>query len=239
MIDTLAWSVGQCANCLNPLDPNEVKGSAAPFCSGHCRKQAESVRYLRGIIRDGRSADPMTATVAFNNMVVFLALDLAYTRPRIEGKLRADVLKRNGGLCVECSTSPATEVDHVQGGSEDPDNLRGLCRACHEGKQRGPIPDDLTRDGAGAVDGAAGIDDMVGCWRRALYSATPLSSDDPSWGELGELARRSGSGRFGWVTGQILAAQPLSPAHDELTWRERWRAVGADYHSWASQAVSE
>lgn len=151
-MNEVAWKVGKCSNCLDALDPDGVSGTAAAFCSPHCRKQAEGVRYLRAIIRDGRSADPMTAMVAYNNIVVFLALDLAYTRPRLGSGLRSDVLSRNDGLCVQCHLAPATEVDHISGPSEDPANLRGLCRECHENKPRGNIPDDLTRDGTGNVD---------------------------------------------------------------------------------------
>ncbi len=136
-----------CANCLSALEPAQVKKGPASFCSHHCRKQAKKVRYLRSIIRDGRSADPMTAAVAFNNMIVFLRLDLAYTRPRVRDVLRNEELSRNDGLCVECSSQAATEVDHIAGGAQEASNLRGLCRMCHESKNRGPIPDDLTREG--------------------------------------------------------------------------------------------
>ena len=57
------WRVGVCAHCLVPLVPEQVTSSHAVFCSLHCQKQAESVRYVRRAIRDGRIADPKTAVV--------------------------------------------------------------------------------------------------------------------------------------------------------------------------------
>lgn len=57
--------------------------------------------------------------------------------------IRAAVLRCNP-LCVSCEangrTTAATEVDHIKplhkGGTDDPDNLQGLCRDCHADKTR-------------------------------------------------------------------------------------------------------
>ncbi len=57
-------------------------------------------------------------------------------------KLRAFVLKRDGKLCVPCGAAgrltPATHVDHVvpkaAGGTDDPANLRAICKRCHDSK---------------------------------------------------------------------------------------------------------
>lgn len=55
--------------------------------------------------------------------------------------IRAAVLRCNP-LCVSCEakgkTTAATEVDHIQplhkGGTDEPDNLQGLCHDCHADK---------------------------------------------------------------------------------------------------------
>ncbi|MEW7867484.1 HNH endonuclease [Aeromonas diversa] len=55
---------------------------------------------------------------------------------------RAEVLKRDRGLCQECLSkgrvTPATTVDHiiprVQGGTDEDGNLRSLCKSCHASK---------------------------------------------------------------------------------------------------------
>lgn len=54
-------------------------------------------------------------------------------------KLRKVILKRDGFLCQVCKSAgkytPADEVDHIvpkaSGGSDDPDNLRAICKPCH------------------------------------------------------------------------------------------------------------
>lgn len=49
-------------------------------------------------------------------------------------KLRAAVLEAADHRCQACD-APATEVDHIVplafGGTDDPGNLRALCRRCH------------------------------------------------------------------------------------------------------------
>ncbi|MBK9497534.1 MAG: HNH endonuclease [Xanthomonadales bacterium] len=60
---------------------------------------------------------------------------------RIRGRtlqtLRARLLGENP-MCSMCGTSVATELDHIKaltnGGTNDDDNLQGLCAACHERK---------------------------------------------------------------------------------------------------------
>lgn len=59
-------------------------------------------------------------------------------------KARAAALSRDNGLCQDClakgRTTPATQVDHVTrkalGGGDELDNLRSLCRDCHDAKTR-------------------------------------------------------------------------------------------------------
>lgn len=63
-------------------------------------------------------------------------------------KLRLTILQRDSYLCQACLTlgrpTPATDVDHitpkVQGGTDDADNLRSLCRACHQAKSQREKP---------------------------------------------------------------------------------------------------
>ena len=231
------WRVGLCVSCLEPLDPTKIRKRQAGFCSEHCRKQAENIRYIRQVIRDGRSADRMTAWVVYNDMINFLALDLAYTRPRLSDKIRRIVLAKNDGLCVNCNNRPATEVDHINGGSTELSNLRGLCRMCHEFKPRGKIPDDLTRDGAGMIDTSKQSQELLYLWESALYTHRPLD-EALEWFELRKRAIEYRDTRFGWITEQILCDQPICPAHDGVHWRTEWRKYQRMYQTWAEEAVS-
>jgi 5-methylcytosine-specific restriction protein A len=57
-------------------------------------------------------------------------------------KLRQQVLKRDKHLCQPClrasALSPATQVDHIipkaKGGTDDLENLEGICSPCHKRK---------------------------------------------------------------------------------------------------------
>jgi len=58
--------------------------------------------------------------------------------------MRAKVMKRDKGLCVQCvkhgRTTAAQEVDHrvrlIDGGDNSMGNLQSLCVACHKAKSR-------------------------------------------------------------------------------------------------------
>jgi len=57
-------------------------------------------------------------------------------------KLRLVILRRDLYLCQPCQRigrpTPATQVDHVKpkakGGTDDHDNLQGICHDCHKAK---------------------------------------------------------------------------------------------------------
>ena len=50
------------------------------------------------------------------------------------------MLLRRDPVCKICNRNPSTETDHiipkVEGGTEHPDNLQGLCKTCHSRKTR-------------------------------------------------------------------------------------------------------
>lgn len=76
-------------------------------------------------------------------------------------RLRKVILARDRHLCQAClpnRVTPGTHVDHIKpkakGGSDDPDNLRVLCRPCHDRKtiaDQGKVPRKTRR--ATALDG--------------------------------------------------------------------------------------
>ncbi len=52
-------------------------------------------------------------------------------------RLRIMILRRDP-ICKDCSSQASTTVDHIipvsQGGTDDMDNLQGLCEKCHNRK---------------------------------------------------------------------------------------------------------
>lgn len=56
-------------------------------------------------------------------------------RGYIKKHVRAAVYARDGHACVNCGSTKALQIDHIEavstGGSNEPDNLRTLCRSCN------------------------------------------------------------------------------------------------------------
>lgn len=56
-------------------------------------------------------------------------------RGYVKKHVRAAVYARDGHACVNCGSTKALQIDHIEpvsnGGSNEPDNLRTLCRSCN------------------------------------------------------------------------------------------------------------
>ena len=81
--------------------------------------------------------------------------------------MRAYVIKRDGRVCALCQDRDALhyEVDHIQpiseGGTNEPSNLRVLCRRCH-GKETGKL-----RKRLNASERARATEWRLKAWERA------------------------------------------------------------------------
>ena len=241
------WTPGLCAHCLEPLEPACVGTRHTAFCNGFCQKRAEDVRYVRLAIRDGRipanhaaGDDGMTAEIIFTNKIVFFDLDLAYIREKLPQRLREQVLAANGGVCVLCGERRAAEVDHIAGGSQEPKNLQGLCKQCHEYKPRGEIPEDLTRGGLDTVDDTPSNAILSSAWHAALFSFETYEPLDPSldWSDLRSTAEEMSHTRFGSLTLGLLDDAITAPAHDP-GWASTWRAYRSETLDWAKAELAK
>ena len=60
---------------------------------------------------------------------------------KVSKATRKRVLDRDGHACVWCGSSEFVELDHIvryaDGGSDDENNLRVLCKPCHDTRLRG------------------------------------------------------------------------------------------------------
>jgi 5-methylcytosine-specific restriction endonuclease McrA len=118
-----------CANCLEELDL-DVTGL---YCSTWCQEVASHVRYLRRVFRDGRSNDPDVQLAIHTKNAFLLVGGYRSLGRKLTPQLRIAVRQRDGGNCQSCGR-PGAEVDHIDGNSDELENLQLLCLDCHHGK---------------------------------------------------------------------------------------------------------
>ncbi len=111
--------------------PNCDGASPKLFCCELCSQEAAFIRYLRrkvsnvdvgiDVVRDG-----------IGTPLLMIRGGGYPTRERTVPKAtREFVISRDGGLCQVCGAA-GTEIDHIAGSSNDPGNLRLLCKT-HNG----------------------------------------------------------------------------------------------------------
>lgn len=119
------------------------------YCGYPCASQADVVRYLRSV--EARYGDDQPEDVQWAVQIqIAWMLSGGYPRSerRIPTEVREAVKERDGGLCVQCG-EPGVDLDHIDGNESTAENLRLLCRPCHEAITRtrlAPLePDDDER----------------------------------------------------------------------------------------------
>lgn len=124
-----------CAECGTRFPALAIRGLL--YCQPRCREIGKYVRYHRGVIT--RYGDLPLAQLPED-----IREALLHKRPHLLGEgpgydavarrlsptRRTEVITRDHGRCVLCA-APGEEIDHIDGDSDDPSNLRLLCRPCH------------------------------------------------------------------------------------------------------------
>lgn len=155
-----------CANCRLPLDPS----NDTLFCGETCRSEADTVRYWRTVIRDGRIGNPDVFEALRTRKAFLLVGGYPAAERALTKETKAAVRARDGGLCVQCH-QPGDEIDHIAGSSSDLSNLQLLCRDCHHKKTAASMvpatPEDMAR--------LRSIEEL-----RVLPNQSPNLSDDES-----------------------------------------------------------
>jgi len=120
-----------CANC----DARFTAGAQlCPFCSLACKWQAKTVRAFRAAFATyGRFSLPADVEQGLRiKLAHALAGGYDSTARYLSAAARQSIIERDGGRCVTCH-SPGDEIDHIDGDSSEPGNLRLLCHSCHVG----------------------------------------------------------------------------------------------------------
>lgn len=122
-------------SCVNCDQVFIVSGAAKLYCSQRCHQDAKLVRYVRACIKDGRINDPLV-NQAIETRFAFAYSGKGYYDEKaryVSPERKQQVNKRDGGLCRICGAI-GTEIDHINGDSDDLDNLQLLCHDCHSEK---------------------------------------------------------------------------------------------------------
>lgn len=124
-------------SCVNCGQVFVVSKHAALYCSQRCHEDAKLVRYARACIKDGRINDPLVYN-AIRTREAFAYSKKGYydeKARRVAREVRTAVTELDKGLCRMCG-AVGTDVDHIDGDSNDLDNLQLLCDDCHDEKTR-------------------------------------------------------------------------------------------------------
>jgi 5-methylcytosine-specific restriction endonuclease McrA len=122
-------------SCVNCDQVFVVSGAARLYCSPRCHQDAKLVRYVRACIKDGRMNDPLVRDV-IRTRFAFAYSEKGYYDEKaryIPPEKRQQVIELDKGLCRLCGEVGA-EIDHINGNSDDLDNLQLLCHDCHSEK---------------------------------------------------------------------------------------------------------
>jgi 5-methylcytosine-specific restriction endonuclease McrA len=136
-----------CLNCDQPVTLTTV---AKLYCSDLCSDEAHFVRYFRARKSDGRINQPDIKLALQMRMGHILAGGYKERERRLPDHVRRTVFARDKSLCQECG-EPGTDVDHIEGSSNELENLQVLCKRCHNEKTLSkfvPLPPEDEEGGA-------------------------------------------------------------------------------------------
>jgi 5-methylcytosine-specific restriction endonuclease McrA len=134
----LDFEAGRCVNCDGP----GVTVTAPLYCSPRCKQAAGLVRYVRARRADGMESRPDIREAIQMRLAMVLGGGYPEARRQVTAEVRAVIYARAEGQCEECgclldrdgsSGNPDSlaTIQHVNGNSNDPENLKAFCRRCN------------------------------------------------------------------------------------------------------------
>jgi hypothetical protein len=117
--------------CLNCDETFSVVDRPKVFCTTRCANDAKLVRYARATAADGR-IKKLDVALAVKVKFMHALSDIPYDQQarELSPELRAEIHRRDDGRCVKCRNL-GNEIDHIEGDSNEPENLQLLCQLCH------------------------------------------------------------------------------------------------------------
>lgn len=120
-------TTGACVNCDAPA------WDGRPYCCELCDQEASTVRYARRILADGRINRPDVQEGLGARLLMLGSGGYPQRARELSDQARAEIFTRDNHTCQLCG-GIATEIDHIQGSSPDPSNLRSLCGDCNRSR---------------------------------------------------------------------------------------------------------
>ena len=119
-----------------PYDPDPRRcigcGTALPspalYCGELCEQEARFVRYVRRRLGDGGIIDRPVAEAVATQLLMLGAGGYPRRARTVPTSVREAVIARDGRRCLLCGAS-GEHIDHINGSSNAPENLRLLCAA--------------------------------------------------------------------------------------------------------------
>lgn len=177
-----------CANCGNTVS------RPALYCADFCKQMADVVRYARGCIGDGRVKQPDIQEAIGTKLLMVTGGGYPARERSLNRAVRNAVFERDKGLCVLCG-SPATQIDHIHGNSNDLVNLRAVCRSCNIGLAYGNARQ-ISREDEPEL--FAQIDELLSELALRIAAAVPLRAcdDHAEWNGIQKKLMPSRKVRF-------------------------------------------
>ena len=141
------------------------------------------MRYARACRADGRYELPDVAEAIQIKMALVISGGYPARERHLAEAVRQQVFTRAHGLCAQCG-SRGTDVDHIQGDSNDLVNLQLLCRPCHNRKSVSCLT--LISSASHPKEWA-----HLQRLRMRISAKTPTRfCDSPEWGSLWRTVQR-------------------------------------------------
>jgi 5-methylcytosine-specific restriction endonuclease McrA len=176
-IETLGAYPYPCPNCGKPVQNKRL------FCSSLCRDEAKFVRYFRGCIADGRYKQEDVKEALRIRLAHILNRGYREHLRRIPDEIRKAVFERDNDLC-KCGRT-GNQIHHVNGDSNDIENLRTICLLCHMVETRKKIIEFTKESHPELWDKCKKLVDRA-------FSLQPLRfCDDFKWNKLWAAVKRA------------------------------------------------
>jgi len=113
-----------CLNC------NSIVEWVSLYCSDYCKQEAKHVRYTRKSIYDGKIKGKDVQDAIGVRFQMLSGGGYPSAERTISAELRKGIFERDQYTCQRCGVE-ATQIDHIDGSSNDPSNLQALCADCN------------------------------------------------------------------------------------------------------------